>query len=467
MVGHPALKLINQVKGLCPKVFIMQETTVTHPHDVEEDEDTRLCDKCGCVVDDYDEVYLSHIDEIWCEDCARRHATRCDKCEEWFSDSKSPLSSVGDEEWCEDCLSKYSYDYCECCGDMWPEGYGELRECQTGRRSIEWRCEACIPTSNENCENCGCSCDLEYDICPSCGECIGGTIAVDPSCFHHLYNYHDKRRPPLHRPAAQDLCIGFEFELEGDWGAMGKCLLEEGITPMQIHPEKDCSVDVEWVTQPIPRSEIPEFLQKVCRAFTKAGAIAYDSEMSCGCHHNVDREYLNDLQWDIVGRVVHYQFPQLVKFSGPNRKLTYCEPYKGSSHSRKAVHLKCDKVVELRSPGMTINSDSLQLQTKIYLNILDNVKEGRIPRFEECDLTFLQCCGPFTEEEMVLLSKKGITGGEKGVTTDTLYDLLPEYLDAKEVTESWAEAQGSEHLASELLLYKIQLDRTQTKTTHP
>lgn len=74
-------------------------------------EDLRVCDHCGCVIEN-DDFYL--VDEdILCPDCVDDHCVRCDRCGDLiYSDD-----AVSDEDTnlCEHCYDNY-YSRCEDCG---------------------------------------------------------------------------------------------------------------------------------------------------------------------------------------------------------------------------------------------------------------------------------------------------------------------------------------------------------------
>ncbi len=92
-----------------------------------------ICEKCGELERTRDRVWISDIEEEWCEWCANRHATVCMNCNEYISEAYA--HDKDGNAICEDCYDSY-YVTCAGCGDIvhedeveYIEGEGFCKTC--------------------------------------------------------------------------------------------------------------------------------------------------------------------------------------------------------------------------------------------------------------------------------------------------------------------------------------------------
>lgn len=92
------------------------------------------CARCGEIHRRRYEVYITDIDETWCDECAGWYAKRCDHCGEWFSKDNIYYTEDG-EAFCENCLEEVC-EHCKKCG-------GYYRKENMTKLDDEWYCEYC------------------------------------------------------------------------------------------------------------------------------------------------------------------------------------------------------------------------------------------------------------------------------------------------------------------------------------
>lgn len=95
------------------------------------------CQKCGALERTRNRVWISDIEEEWCEWCAERNAIRCDKCGEYhtFDDCVTVQT-----DWCKVCVCTDCADrYCGECADCGDRYYKKDMVEYNGK----WYCESC------------------------------------------------------------------------------------------------------------------------------------------------------------------------------------------------------------------------------------------------------------------------------------------------------------------------------------
>ena len=373
------------------------------------------CANCGEPFDESSRILRTQDGVDLCESCYEETTYTCGECGERFS-SGYEMYSMDDDHICQSCAGSRSYYVCDRCGNHSRSPYLPHRWEDNGHSHSQIICCNCgdsIAHERLNggewwAHSCGGQESRIHSSAPTCSRCgrpnplhttpVSGYTR--PCGYHHHHAGYT-------RPDTEELCIGFEFEVCGtDVSRQWRCLAEQGITPQQIHPESDASVDVEWVTQPIPKSQVWDFVRKVCRGLRNGGATAYDAPKSCGAHHNIDRDYLPDTKWDTAVRAVDKYYELLSSFSGPQRRFSYCRSSSSISEAlgkRGAVHFPTRRpAVEFRLPGMTLAPNMMATQVTLYINLVESIKSGKTHTSP-----FQELFGPFSEEMIKCITRKG------------------------------------------------------------
>lgn len=373
------------------------------------------CAHCGVSFDESSRILRTQDGADLCESCYEENTSTCAECGELFY-SDDQMTSMDDGHVCRSCLVARRFHTCGRCGDHSRSPYVLHHWVCDGDPHSQVLCGDCGDSVSNILlgggewwsHSCGGQVSRIHSSAPTCSRC-GGSNPLHPtpvSVYTSPCGYH-RHAAGYTRPSTEELCIGFEFEVCGSNVAeQWRCLAEQGITPQQIHPESDASVDVEWVTQPIPKSQVWDFVRKVCRGLRNGGATAYNAPKSCGAHHNIDRDYLPDTKWDMAVRAVDKYYELLSSFSGPQRKFSYCRSSTSMSEAcgkRGAVNFPTRRpAVEFRLPGMTLAPNMMATQVTLYINLVESLKSGKTH-----DSPFQKLFGPFSEEMIKCITRKG------------------------------------------------------------
>lgn len=103
-----------------------------------------ICEKCGELERVRNKVWISDVEEDWCDYCARNVAYRCDSCGEYFKYSDALTRTENGKFVCEDCLDRY-YRECYECGVPVLKEDAELID-------GEYYCEDCADKKREEIE---------------------------------------------------------------------------------------------------------------------------------------------------------------------------------------------------------------------------------------------------------------------------------------------------------------------------
>lgn len=106
-----------------------------YEHNISENIDHchagRICEDCGCVITDPDDVYWVG-DYCYCRECV----AWCECCQEYVRDNDATWVEDEDRYVCDDCLARY-YERCDHCGEWFNRD--DMTELENGN----WVCEDC------------------------------------------------------------------------------------------------------------------------------------------------------------------------------------------------------------------------------------------------------------------------------------------------------------------------------------
>lgn len=378
------------------------------------------CANCGAFINQEDPEYRLSDGTVLCQRCWEEDTNTCAECNTVHLDGNiCTVRGEGREPFalCLRCYNRADTDTCDSCGEIYYADSARMYLYWEGPRLRESTlCTSCasqLPSHHafEECEGCSRYISNSVERCECGSENPNYTVLAAPSeprGYTSVGGYHNPNRRISGRPSTDELCIGFEFEVVGsNVEAQWRGLAEQGIQMDQICPERDGTVDIEWVSAPIPMSQSVEFVKKVCRGLRAGGATAYDSSNSCGCHHNVDKNYLSEKQWGTVVELVTKWYELLSTFSGRGRRFSYCAPslnIEQAKRCRGAVNFpqRRTNVVELRLPGMTLAPTMMATQVSLYYNMLTSVKNGATVA-----TPFKELFSPWTEDMKKCIRRKG------------------------------------------------------------
>lgn len=292
--------------------------------EVLNEENQRVCSRCGRVIED-GEDYQEYDGEIYCEECFDENFTECADCGAIIPRDDAHWVNDGDYVICDYCCEN-NYYHCYECGELIHEDNATYLD-----RYDRHICESCL----DNYYYCN-ECDeyvhsddwnCEYDCCDSCAEenHCNGVVGYHDSdkCF----KFYDNGENPLWH-------IGYELET----GNTETMRYERDITEflsqrLNVQFERDGSIeatsDVEIISSPQSMQYIYGIKDKMQECFEYLTAHGYKSHDlgCCGLHFHFSR--LKDIDNNEViarGWLILETFKdQILKISG--RKSTSAHYY--------------------------------------------------------------------------------------------------------------------------------------------
>lgn len=352
---------------------------------MEENNEERICEDCGRVLDPDEELvealdYNGNVIMI-CKDCADSDYYRtCDDCGRLVHVDYTRYIEDSGETVCEDCLHE-DYNYCDHC-DSWFSG--EAYETANG----DTICENCRDNYYCVCDNCGglfheddVHWDDDYCYCDDCYQESydeEGIIDYHANGSWQTYKTGEDKEEPIY--------FGFELEVEpnGDYSSSSqKRTLEKVHNNIHCYTEHDGSLNYggfEIVSHPQTYNYIMEQYSKYKEVLEtlKENDYRSDAPSNCGLHFHVTapseygsekREEIIDRLWLIVETYKH----ELGELSRRNGKYGYCHFLSESYSSEKFKNLYRIKGLDKNGNRYLVinNTNNRTIEIRVFKGTLD------------------------------------------------------------------------------------------------
>lgn len=248
-------------------------------------EELRVCNDCGCVIEGLWDGYNDPDGELICEDCFHETYYECEHCRRIVYQDDIVEINDGDEYVCESCANNYYYE-CSCCNAYVTDALTLWNN--------EVVCNHCYNNGYYyTCDNCGNLVhydDMDDGYCPDCYESHRDVICdhdYKPDCIflgrNHYYN----------EPGY------YGTELEIDYGDDRRACASEilDVTGGDVYCKYDGSLDrgFEIVTHPATLEYHINNMQwdkimEICRRY---GFLSHDTT-TCGLHIHASRTFFGD-----------------------------------------------------------------------------------------------------------------------------------------------------------------------------
>ena len=380
----------------------------------------RLCENCGCVVeDDSEEAMVYVFGSGWvCKDCYEREFAVCSTC--GFIERKSNLHSVRTKRdgnivellICESCLSNDGHYYeCGCCHEWhdtrvdhkYVSGYGY------------YICDPCLSDSGKfaTCSDCGSIYErvdlkevrgFEGLLCECCAVRFRRkaihNYGYKPEPKYKVESHHDQFDTD---ESITDLLFGVELEIDkGDDDAGCACELTETIDDIYCKHDGSLSCGVEIVSHPCTLNYHLNELgwDKIVEIARKYKFKSHEAK-TCGLHVHVGRRQLGDTpehRLDTAGKCVlamYRHWDNMVKFSrrlpsqlswGNRNEVEFIDAFdedrlisaalETEEEGRyQAVNLCNEKTIEFRLWRGTLELNTIKATLELVSNICEYCKD--------------------------------------------------------------------------------------------
>lgn len=380
----------------------------------------RLCENCGCVVeDDSEEAMVYVVNYGWiCADCYEREFATCSGCGEIHK--KSNLHSVRTKQdgnivdalICERCLESDGHYYkCGCCQE-WHDSRVDYKYVSGYGYYI---CDPCLSDSGKfaTCSDCGSIYErvdlkevrgFEGLLCERCADRFRRkaihNYGYKPEPKYKVESHHDQFDTD---ESITDLLFGVELEIDkGDDDAGCACELTETIDDIYCKHDGSLSCGVEIVSHPCTLSYHLNELgwDKIVEIARKYKFKSHEAK-TCGLHVHVGRRQLGDTpehRLDTAGKCVlamYRHWDNMVKFSrrlpsqlswGNRNEVEFIDAFdedrlisaalETEEEGRyQAVNLCNEKTIEFRLWRGTLELNTIKATLELVSNICEFCKD--------------------------------------------------------------------------------------------